>query len=364
VARKKQLVAKLDLASLVERVVAIIDEAQTRVARAVNSSAVLAAWLVGREIVEFVQGGEVRAEYGEQVLDELSRSIQPRVGRGYSARNLRYFRSFFLAFADRSPTVDEGKLEFGTRRVPNSRSRGRVGFSNRLSWSHYRTLSKVDDPAARSFYEVEAASEGWSVAHMERQIHTQLHLRLRKSRDKRGVMDLARRGQIVERPIDALKDPVMMDLFDLPQDARLRESDLESAIINKLFQFLLELGKGFAFVGRQKRITFEDEEFFIDLVFYNLILKCYLLVDLKLGKLTHQDVGQMDSYVRVFDAHGRMPGDPERAQAAVRREVRHPSADRETAGARADTRATQRRGEHRAGGEPRETQAIQGMIGR
>jgi predicted nuclease of restriction endonuclease-like (RecB) superfamily len=325
------LAATPDIASLVERVAALIEEAQSRVVRSVNSSAVLAAWHVGREVVEFVQKGSPRAEYGEQVINELSRRLQPRVGRGYSVRNLRYFRSFYLTYTDRIPAIiDED--EFGTGRVPNlletseqsaaqiwhkpsaksSTSRAQpaaLGFSSRLSWSHYRTLTKVDDPDARSFYEIEAASENWSVEHLERQIHTQLHLRLRKSGDKKGVMDLARRGQVVERPIDALKDPVVMDLFGLPQSELLRESDLETAIISKLSQFLLELGKGFAFVARQKRLSFEDEEFFVDLVFYNIILKCYLLVDLKLGKLTHQDVGQMDSYVRLFDAQGRTPSD-------------------------------------------------------
>jgi predicted nuclease of restriction endonuclease-like (RecB) superfamily len=183
------------------------------------------------------------------------------------------------------------------------------GFSSRLTWSHYLTLTKVDDIAARAFYEIEAAHENWSVPHLERQIHTQLHLRLFKSRDKEGVLDLARRGQAVERAIDVIKDPVVLDFLDLPESELLRETDLETAILGKLSHFLLELGKGFAFVARQKRLTFDDEEFYVDLVFYNIILKCYLLIDLKLGKLAHQDVGQMDSYVRMFDAQGRADDD-------------------------------------------------------
>ena len=179
-----------------------------------------------------------------------------------------------------------------------------MGFSSRLSWTHYRTLLAVEDVRARAFYEIEAEREGWPVPHLERQIHTQLFARLIKSRDKDGVMDLARRGQTVERPIDLMKSPVVLDFLDLPDSEVLRESDLESAILSKLSQFLLELGKGFAFVARQKRLTFGDEEFYVDLVFYNVILKCYLLIDLKLGKLTHQDVGQMDSYVQLFDRAG------------------------------------------------------------
>jgi predicted nuclease of restriction endonuclease-like (RecB) superfamily len=167
----------------------------------------------------------------------------------------------------------------------------------------------VEHEAARAFYEVEAARGGWLVEHLERQIHTQLFTRLLKSRDKAGVMDLATRGQAVERPVDLMKSPFVLDFLDLPDSEMLREIDLESAILSKLSNFLLELGKGFAFVARQKRLTFEDEHFYVDLVFYNVILKCYLLIDLKLGKLTHQDVGQMDSYVRLFDAQGRTEGD-------------------------------------------------------
>lgn len=330
--RSAAIAASRDLVPLIERVVTIIEEAQSRVVRTVNSTTVLAYWYIGREIVEFVQEGSSRAQYGEQVIDELSAYLSTAVGRGYSARNLRYFRSFYQAYADRSPSVSDAPDGFGTSLVPNLLERAEqgagkirhkprseselsreessvMGFSSSLSWSHYRTLTKVDDPIARSFYEVEAAREGWSVPHLERQIHTQLHLRLQKSRDKEGVLDLARRGHTVERPIDSLKDPVVLEFLDLPQSERLRESELEHAIISQLSQFLLELGKGFAFVARQKRLSFEDEEFFVDLVFYNVILKCYLLVDLKLGKLKHQDVGQMDSYVRLFDAEGRTEGD-------------------------------------------------------
>jgi predicted nuclease of restriction endonuclease-like (RecB) superfamily len=178
-----------------------------------------------------------------------------------------------------------------------------------LSWSHYRTLTKVDHTSARRFYEIEAEREGWSVPQLERQIHTQLFARLLKSRDKAGVMDLAVRGQVLERPVDAIKHPYVLDFLDLPDSHQLRESDLESAILEKMQQFLLELGKGFAFVARQKRLSFDDEQFYVDLVFYNVVLKCYLLIDLKLGRLAHQDVGQMDSYVRLFDDQGRTAGD-------------------------------------------------------
>ena len=305
-----------DLAALVERVVVIIEEARARVVRTVNSEMVLSYWHIGRELVEFVQGGAPRAEYGEQVFEALSVRLQAAVGRGFSVANLRYFRLFYLQYRTRRPEIHHEARDESARKKGASQKRHEArddlatqGFSSRLSWTHYRTLTKVDDPHARAFYEIEAARERWSVPHLERQLHTQLHLRLLKSRDKAGVMELARRGQTIERPIDLMKSPVVLDFLALPEDSVLRESDLETAIISKLTQFLLELGKGFAFVARQKRITFEDEEFYVDLVFYNIILKCYLLIDLKLGKLSHQDVGQMDSYVRLFDAQGRTPGD-------------------------------------------------------
>lgn len=320
------LAATGDFAVLVERVVAIIEEASTRVARAVNSEMVLSYWHIGREIVEYVQRGAVRAEYGEQVIEDLSHQILARVGRGYSTTNLRYFRTFYIAYRGRRPEIRHiGSGEFQSdahsttaRKKRHKRSGVSLatldpapldGFSPALGWSHYRAMMKVQPAMARTFYEIEAEREHWPVEHLERQIYTQLHLRLLKSRDKDGVMELARKGQTIEKPIDLMKSPVVLDFLGLEGGPALREIDLETAIISKLSQFLLELGKGFAFVARQKRITFDDEDFFVDLVFYNIILKCYLLVDLKLGKLTHQDVGQMDSYVRLFDAQGRTPGD-------------------------------------------------------
>jgi predicted nuclease of restriction endonuclease-like (RecB) superfamily len=208
----------------------------------------------------------------------------------------------------------------------------RHGFSPALSWGHYRTLAKVEQADARLFYEVEAERAGWSLVDLERQIHTELFLRLRKSRDKAGVLDLVTRGLALQRPTDALRDPYVLDFLDLPDAEQLHEGDVEAAIIEKLQHFLLELGKGFAFVGRQKRLEYDDERFYVDLVFYNCILKCYLLIDLKMGKLTHQDVGQMDSYVRLFDDRCTTEGDnptiglilcAEKNQAVARYSVLH-----------------------------------------
>lgn len=183
------------------------------------------------------------------------------------------------------------------------------GFSSQLSWSHYRVLTKVEHKNERLFYEIEAEKESWSVPVLERQIHSFLFARLLKSRDKDGLMDLVRKGQSIEAPIDTIKDPYILDFLRLPDAQQLHEGNLETAIIGNLQSFLLELGKGFAFVGRQKRIQFGDKFFYIDLVFYNCILKCYLLIDLKIGELTHQDIGQMDGYIRMFDEKYRTEND-------------------------------------------------------
>lgn len=325
-ATKRQKSAPLQNAEpspLFDRVVAILEAARSRATRAVHSQMVLAYFQIGREIVLQVQHGDARAEYGQRVIVELSHKLTERYGRGYSTTNLRYFRTFYLTYSRREPEIRH--ITSGeSAPTPKSQSTAEVtadleraaagtecptGFSSQLSWSHYRALMKVQSEPARLFYEIEAEKEGWDVEQLERQIHTLLFARLLKSRDKAGVLDLASRGHTVESPVDSLRDPYVLDFLSLPEHHRLRESDLEAAIIGKLQSFLLELGKGFAFVARQKRLAYDDEFFFVDLVFYNCILKCYLLIDLKLGKLTHQDVGQMDSYVRLFDEKYTTEGD-------------------------------------------------------
>lgn len=310
--------------ALFARVEGILEEARRRVLRAVNSEMVLAYWQIGRELVEHVQRGQARADYGEQVVEDLSQRLTKRFGRGFSTTNLRYFRAFYLAYADRVPQIRH--IGCGESRRPGApirhkrggvsqvleRAVGRkrnLGFSPVLGWSHYRTLMSVEHAGARRFYEIEAEEQGWSVEHLERQVGTQLFARLLKSRDQAGVLDLARRGQVLERPEDTLKSPYVLDFLDLPDGPQLHEADLEAAILGRIQQFLLELGKGFAFVARQKRVSVGGEEFFIDLACYNYLLKFHLLVDLKLGKLTHQDVGQMDTYVRIYDEQVRTESD-------------------------------------------------------
>jgi predicted nuclease of restriction endonuclease-like (RecB) superfamily len=296
---------------LMERVVGILDQARANVVRAVNSNMVIAYWLIGREIVTALQGGEARADYGRKLLEELSAALTQRYGRGFSVTNLKYFRLFYQAYAERSPEIrHEARDELAPVdeavvlediSLALSKQDSVQGFSPSLSWTHYRTLCGVEQRAERLFYEIEAERCQWSQPQLERQIHSQLFARLLKSKDKVGVLQLARQGQTLERPLDAIKHPYVLDFLDLPEATRLHESDLEAAIIEKLQPFLLELGKGFAFVARQQRISTESQHFYIDLVFYNYLLKCFVLIDLKMGKLTHQDVGQMDMYVRMYD---------------------------------------------------------------
>ena len=301
--------------SLFDRVVTILEQARTNVIRTVNSEMVLAYWHIGREIVQELQKGKNRAEYGKQIIKELSVKLNKKYGKGFSSTNLWYFRQFYVVYSNRRPKIRHkacgelismeklhkpcGVLDDLSLAV--EKSEALQGFSPLLSWSHYRTLSKVEHKNERLFYEIEAEKEGWSVPVLERQIHSFLFARLLKSKDKNGVLKLATEGQAVKNPADIIKEPYILDFLGLPDSKQIHESKLESAIIDNIQSFLLELGKGFAFVARQKRLQYEDEFFYVDLVFYNCILKCYLLIDLKIGKLAHQDVGQIDSYVQMFD---------------------------------------------------------------
>jgi len=235
-----------------------------------------AYWQVGREIVEDEQGGRGRADYGKRILEGLSARLTGEFGKGYDPSNLRNMRSFFLTYPIRDAVRHE------------------------LSWTHYRLLLRVENPDARAFYEAEAVNARWSTRELERQINSLLFERLALSRDKAGVIALSRKGHEITRPSDLVKDPLVLEFTGLRQDERFRESDLEQALIAKLQHFLLELGKGFAFMGRQQRITLDGEHFFIDLVFYNRLTRSFVLLDLKVGKLTHQDLGQMQMYVNYY----------------------------------------------------------------
>jgi len=303
---------------LFERVLSILEQARKNVVKAVNSNMIIAYWLIGKEIVEEVQKGENRAEYGNNVVKNLSKALIEKYNKGFSTTNLWYFRQFYSLYSNRKPvilhTVCGELLSEGENKISHTacgvlddlnlsvtKCNIPSGFSSELSWSHYRALTRVEHENERLFYEIEAEKQNWSVRHLERQINSFLFARLLKSRDKEGVMQLSRNGQIIEKPSDIIKNPYILDFLGLPESERLYETKLEQSIISNIQSFLLELGKGFAFVARQKRISTENSYFYVDLVFYNYFLKCFVLIDLKVGELTHQDVGQMDMYVRMFD---------------------------------------------------------------
>ena len=268
----------LDNPAILIEIKQVIEQARKQVKQTVNHAMVNAYWQIGRLIVEQEQQGATRAEYGKTQLALLSTQLTAQFGKGYSSRNLRNMRSFYLAFS-KWQTV-----------------------SAKLSWSHYSTLIRIENENARLWYMQEASQQNWSVRALERQIGTLYYERLLSSKEKQPVEQEAQQNTqvLAESAKDYLRDPYILDFLNL-QDKSYQENDLEQGIINNLQQFLLELGKGFAFVERQKRIRFDDEDFYIDLVFYNFKLKCFLLLDLKIGKLKHQDIGQMDTYIRLYD---------------------------------------------------------------
>lgn len=276
---------------LLERVVSILEQAKTSVVRAVNNNMVIAYWSIGREIVQELQAGKTKAKYGEAIINELAQQLTVRYGQGFSATSLKYFRTFYQAYANRIPAKGHpmGDLFEG-------------GFHPNLTWSHYRALMRIEKDKARQFYEEEAVTCGWTKRELERQIHSFYYERLLASKDKKGMLQAERSIKRQELlPEDILKSPTVLEFLNLPDVAPLHESELEQAIIDNLQSFLLELGKGFAFVARQQRLRFDDEDFYVDLVFYNYLLKCFILIDLKIGKLSHQDIGQMDGYIRMYE---------------------------------------------------------------
>ena len=306
--------------AFIEDIRELIRSARATVARGVEVVQVHMNFEIGRRIVQQEQKGKGRAAYGEEVIKALAVQLTTEFGRGFSERNLAYMRTFYLAYQDRLPILQSAIAE-----LPGSPVLGAVigksvtaekspsptdqlGPAERastppfvLSWTHYVFLLGVKNLEERRFYEIEAAAQNWTVRELRRQFDSSLYERLALSGDKEGVRRLAREGQIVSQPQDLLKEPLVLEFLGLSEQARYSESDLEAAIIDQLERFLLELGKGFLFEARQKRFTFDGEHFFVDLVFYNRLLRCYVLIDLKLGKLTHENLGQMQMYVNYFD---------------------------------------------------------------
>ncbi len=285
-AQLAQLYAK-DIGDLLDKLKTVITTSRQQCLRAVDVVQVKTCWKLGQHIVEFEQDGAIRATYKSRLLAELAETLATEYGKGFDVSNLRYMRLFYQAF----PNCDALRHE--------------------LSWTHYRILVRVEDATARQWYMNEAVGQNWSTRALERQINTLYYERLLASKDRQAVKQEAveKLAEQELTPRDFVRDPVLLEFLGLPNTGKLLESKLEEALIENLQSFLLELGKGFAFVARQQRISTETKDFYIDLVFYNYLLKCFVLFDLKTHELTHQDIGQMDMYVRMYDAQRRGPED-------------------------------------------------------
>ena len=295
---------------LFNKISALIEEARQRVSTTVNIAEVYTKYNVGRYIVEDEQKGNDRAEYGKRVLQRLSEKLTEKYGKGWSIETLTLTRKFYQIYTNSVNSVYEISSESSqlvNSKIVNSVYEIQPSSSEPhkfvLSWSHYLILMRIKDANARSFYEIECAKQNWSIRWLQRQVNSSLYERLALSKDKDEVIRLATEGQVVEKPADIIKNPITLEFLGLKPEAAYSESKLENAIISKLQQFLLELGKGFLFETRQKRFTFDEENFYVDLVFYNRLLQCYVLIDLKIDKLTHQDLGQMQMYVNYYDRH-------------------------------------------------------------
>lgn len=313
--------------NLIERIAEILKSARSKVVREINKAQVLAYWEIGREIIEFEQKGKMRAEYGKGLLIKLSADLSAKFGGGFSVDNLQLMRRFYLTYPDKfqiyetvsrksqksetlsaksliRQTLSDESTEKQKSETLSAKSQKQetlpTKFEPMLSWSHYCELLKVEEPLARSFYEQEAIQNNWSVRELKRQINSMLFERIALSKDTKAVMQMAKKGQIIEKPEDAIKDPYILEFLNLKEETSYTESQLEQALIDKLQYFLLELGKGFTFVARQKRITITNRHYYIDLVFYNRLLKCFVLIDLKTGELNHADIGQMNFYLNYF----------------------------------------------------------------
>ena len=296
-------------ASLYTRIAEVIEEARRKVSQAANLAMVYCYYNIGRMIVEDEQQGKLRADYGKRILQSLSEKLTERFGKGFSYPSLKRYRQFFLAYSP-IPSIGSTALsqlkardenEIGSTLLSQSANHSNVSPKFTLSWSHYLQLMSVENPEARRFYEIEATKENWDVRWLGRQIHSSLYERLALSRDKDAVMNLAAKGQTLEKPSDVLKNPIVLEFLGMEEKACYTETTLESAILDKIQKFLLEMGKGFLFEARQRRFTYNEKNYFVDLVLYNRLLQCYVLIDLKTGELTHQDIGQMQMYVHYYD---------------------------------------------------------------
>ncbi len=270
---------------LVSDIGTLLNNGRKQMAIAVNTSMVQTYWSIGKHIVEFEQKGNERAEYGSNLINRLSRDLTERYGKGFGKSNLLYIRKFYLTFP-KSGTV-----------------------SHLLTWSHFYEILKKDDPMEINFYVKQCEIEGWSVRELKRQMQSMLFHRLALSKDKEQVLKLAEEGQQVQKPEDILRDPYVFDFVGLPEITNYSEKDLEDGLLQQFEMFLLELGKGFAFIGRQQRISLAGRHYYVDLVFYHRILKCFVLIDLKRGTIQHEDIGQMNLYINYYKSEMNVDGD-------------------------------------------------------
>lgn len=270
---------------LINQIGGLLQAGKTQAAQSVNTILVQTYWFIGKHIVEFEQGGKEKAEYGSQLLDQLSKDLTMRYGKGFSRSNVFQIRQFYLRFS---------KIQTLSGQFENNKAQSHI-----LSWSHYIEILKSDSDLEVSFYVKQATKENWSVRELKRQIKSMLFHRLALSKDKKGVLELSEQGQEIQNAEDILKDPYVLEFLDLPENKYL-ENELEEKLISNLQNFLLELGKGFTFEKRQYRISISGKHFYVDLVFYHRILKCFVLIDLKRGEVTHQDIGQMNLYLNYF----------------------------------------------------------------
>ena len=303
-------IANVNVDALFERISALIEESRKKVATAVNIAEVYTKYEIGRYIVEDEQEGKARAAYGKQVLPILSQKLTDKFGGGWSLETLKSARKFYSVYAPLaigSTALTKSAKGTGKTNLVNSVDRIQIAPAEPhkfvLSWSHYLVLMRIKDDGARSFYEEECAKQNWGVRWLQRQVGSSLYERIALSSDRDKVVRMAKEGEIIEKPADIIKNPVTLEFLGLKPDAAYSETKLENAIIDKMQTFLLEMGKGFLFEARQKRFTFDEDNFYVDLVFYNRLLQCYVLIDLKVDKLTHQDLGQMQMYVNYYDRY-------------------------------------------------------------
>lgn len=288
---------------LVKNISETYTNGKVKALNAVNTLLVETYWKIGQHIVEFEQGGNAKAEYGVQLLEQLSKDLSIEFGKGFSLSNIHRFRQFYISYPILA-TLSQELKDNENQHITTSAT-----VSHKLSWSHYVELIKIENSLERSFYEKQAIIENWSIRELKRQKETSLFLRLASGKNKKEILMLAKQGQLIEKPEDILKDTYIFEFLKIPEPYHLAETDLENRLINQLQDFLLELGKGFAFIGRQYRITLANRHHHIDLVFYHRILKCFVLIDLKKEDAGYQDVGQMNMYLGYMEAEQNVAGD-------------------------------------------------------